>query len=65
MRCKGCDVLLNEREIKRKDKDTKAFLDLCNYCYKASEGALGHAIEENMELFEDNYPHRLDVESYS
>ena len=36
MRCKSCDVLLESHELKRRDKETKEFIDLCNVCFKVS-----------------------------
>lgn len=35
MRCKACDVELNDFEATRKSSVTGEFLDLCNSCYKA------------------------------
>lgn len=37
MRCKACDVLLNDIEIVRKDKATGEYLDLCTGCFEVSE----------------------------
>jgi len=39
MRCRACNVLLEEVELKRKDS-TGEFLDLCNTCYGESTRAL-------------------------
>jgi len=35
MRCKACDVELNDFESTRKSSTTGEYLDLCNTCYKA------------------------------
>ena len=40
MRCKACNKLLSDAEARRKDKETKEFLDLCGECFYASEEAL-------------------------
>ena len=40
MRCKSCDVLLESHELKRRDKETKEFIDLCNVCFKVSTLAM-------------------------
>jgi len=42
-RCKACDVILTETELRKKDRVTDEFLDLCSECHTASE----EAIEEN------------------
>ena len=47
MRCKSCDTLLNEREVKKKEKSTGEFLDLCAYCYEASQEALNAAVDDS------------------
>jgi hypothetical protein len=46
MRCKSCDTLLNEREVKKKEKSTGEFLDLCSYCYDVSQEAVREATED-------------------
>lgn len=33
MRCKACNVALDDKESVRKDSDTGDYLDLCNTCY--------------------------------
>jgi len=35
MRCKACNVELNDFESTRKSSVTNEFLDLCNTCYRA------------------------------
>lgn len=36
MRCRGCNVNLNDWELKRKDpRDNEQFLDLCGACYNS------------------------------
>lgn len=35
MRCKACNVELNDFEATRKSSVTGEFLDLCNGCYKS------------------------------
>jgi hypothetical protein len=48
-RCKACDVILTEAELRKKDRVTDEFLDLCNECHTASE----EAIEENWSTAEE------------
>ena len=50
MRCRACDVMLNDYEINRKDKLTGYFLDLCGTCYMESSKALS-----DFETTVDNY----------
>jgi hypothetical protein len=49
-RCKACDVILTEAELRKKDRVTDEYLDLCSVCYSASD----EAIEENWSIAEDN-----------
>ena len=49
-RCKACDVILNEYELRRRDRITDEHIDLCSVCHSASD----EAIEENWSLAEDN-----------
>ena len=49
-RCKACDVILKEAELRKKDRVTDEYLDLCSMCHSASD----EAIEENWSLAEDN-----------
>ena len=39
-RCKACDTILNEHELKRKDPETDQYLDLCNECLDESNRAI-------------------------
>ena len=39
-RCKACDVILGEYELKRIDKLTGFHVDLCNVCYSHSNDAM-------------------------
>lgn len=55
MRCKACNVLLSDREMRRKCKQTNTFLDLCDDCYVPSQEALHNAYEDNSEIIVDNY----------
>jgi len=46
MRCKACNVILNDYELSRKDKDTEVFLDLCGRCLTISnEAAYNYSID--------------------
>lgn len=40
MRCRACDVVLNEREVTKKDKGTGEYFDMCSDCYDAYKEAL-------------------------
>ena len=39
-RCKACDVIMNEYELKRIDRVTGDFSELCSNCLSASTEAL-------------------------
>ena len=58
MRCKACDIELNDFEATRKSTTTGEFIDLCNRCYKAVKNDV-QAIEryDLMDLEDelDNY----------
>lgn len=45
MRCKACDKLMSDAEIKRKDSITGEFLDLCTECAEESITALHNTLE--------------------
>lgn len=45
MRCKACDVLLAEHELKRKGTFTGEYMDLCDHCYET--------IQDDMDVGED------------
>ena len=49
-RCKACDTILNEYEMRKRDRVTDEHLDLCSVCNSASD----EAIEENWSIAEDN-----------
>jgi protein-arginine kinase activator protein McsA len=44
-RCKACDVILNEYELKRIDNHTGMHLDLCNVCASHSDDAISESSE--------------------
>ena len=48
-RCKACDVILTEAELRKRDRVTDEHLDLCAVCHTASE----EAIEENWSTAEE------------
>ena len=39
MRCKACNVILNDIELSRKDRTTDLFIDLCGRCLTCSNEA--------------------------
>ena len=39
MMCKACNSYLSDFELSRVEKETGAFIDLCNECYTASRSA--------------------------
>ncbi len=49
-RCKACDVILTEPELKRVDRATGLHLDLCNTCLKHSD----QAIEDDWVVFDSD-----------
>ena len=48
-RCKACDVILTEAELRKRDRVTDEHLDLCAVCHSASD----EAIEENWATTEE------------
>ena len=48
-RCKACDVILTEAELRKRDRVTNEFLDLCSECNSVSD----EAIEENWSTAEE------------
>ena len=48
-RCKACDVILTEAELRKRDRVTNEFLDLCVECHSVSD----EAIEENWSTAEE------------
>ena len=48
-RCKACDVILTEAELRKRDRVTNEFLDLCVECHSVSD----EAIEENWTTAEE------------
>ena len=46
MRCKACNVLLEDHELNRKDRISGEFLDLCSECYHESNEAIYQQEEE-------------------
>ena len=54
MRCKYCDITLNDKESRRRDRETGDFLDLCNECLTVSNETINDFYEypvvgENIE----------------
>ena len=56
-RCKACDVILNEYELKRIDHQTGHHLDLCNECASQSNDAV---LEEVNKVFDNLNEEELD-----
>lgn len=40
MRCKACDIMMNDYEASRKDRLTGEYIDLCSHCNKVSTQAV-------------------------
>jgi hypothetical protein len=53
-RCKACDVILNEFELKRIDPHSGSHLDLCNVCASHSDDAITESSE--MEVILKQFP---------
>jgi len=51
MRCRACDVILDDTELTKKDTNGD-FLDMCNYCVHATG-----AVEVDNNVFVTNYPY--------
>ena len=56
-RCKSCDVILNEYELKKIDHLTGLHLDLCNECAAHSNEAV---LEETNKVFDNLSNEQLD-----
>mgnify|MGYP000843862738 CR=1 FL=1 len=54
MRCKACNIILENHELSRKDKVTGEFLDLCGICAQHSNEAL-YRPEESEEYGDYNF----------
>ena len=48
-RCKACDVILTEAELRKRDRVTDEYLDLCSVCHSTSDDA----IEQNWSIAEE------------
>ena len=48
-RCKAWDVILTEAELRKRDRVTNEFLDLCSECHSVSD----EAIEDNWSTAEE------------
>lgn len=59
-RCKACDVILNEYELKRIDNHTGMHLDLCNVCASYSDDAMAESSE--MEVILKEFPNLSEKE---
>ena len=59
-RCKACDVILNEYELKRIDNHTGMHLDLCNVCASYSDDAMSDSSE--MEVMLKEFPNLSEKE---
>ena len=60
-RCKACDVILGEYELKRIDKLTGHHVDLCNVCYSHSNDAIEEASSEFKHLYTGLFTKELDT----
>jgi protein-arginine kinase activator protein McsA len=56
-RCKSCDVILNEYELKKIDHLTGHHLDLCNACAAHSNEAL---MDEVNKIFDSLSSNEID-----
>lgn len=59
-RCKACDVILNEFELKKIDRSTGLHLDLCNVCVSFSNEAITDTPSNNNTLYIDLNKKDLD-----
>jgi len=56
MRCRACNKQLNDNESTYKNKETGEYLDLCNYCRRASNSYFSGEIldEDEDKLYIEN-----------
>lgn len=53
MRCKACDTLMTDDELKRIDKLSGDYTELCSHCEEVSNDALVYREEEDETLYLD------------
>lgn len=53
MRCKACNVILDDTELTKKDTNGD-FIDMCNYCVHSSG-----SVELTNDTFVTNYPNEV------
>lgn len=58
-RCKACDVIMNEYELKRIDRITGDFSELCSNCLSASTEALRE--DSPMEIILEGLDNPLEL----
>jgi|DEB0MinimDraft_12_1074336.scaffolds.fasta_scaffold37065_3 GH35 family endo-1,4-beta-xylanase len=57
-RCKACDVILNEHEMRRVDHHSGLYLDMCNVCASHSNDAL----KESYDYYESGPEEYIEKE---
>lgn len=53
MRCKACDSLLNQQELKRKNTKTGEYEDMCNPCFGSIAADLIGSIDPEDDIWDD------------
>ena len=67
-RCKACDTIMSEYELKRTDRSTGLHLDLCNECAKYSTDAMQDAwndTDAEIKLLHDTLLDRSAPQQYN
>lgn len=52
MRCRGCDALLTDYEVTRKDKRDGTYLDLCDACFAPLVDYI--PVSDRLDLYEES-----------
>ena len=55
-RCRSCNVILTEEDLKRKWYSSQEYTNLCNYCFTKANDILDYQEEEDIDLFYSSLP---------
>ena len=50
-RCRSCNVILTEEDLKRKWYSSQEYTNLCHYCFTKANDILDYQEEEDIDLF--------------
>lgn len=55
-RCRSCNVILTEEDLKRKWYSSQEYTNLCYYCFIKANDILDYQEEEDIDLFYSSLP---------